>query len=136
MSCPLLGAVLLCRPSAQRPDKLRPQAVYAVLAGNEVPGLHRPLQKLRRMAIPRDHLRKGQGKFIGNAHLHQKFQKIAVPLYHHVAFQIPRKCLRDLLLQLWTGAQTLQHLKGGMAHDIGITPASLRYKSQLFLRDV
>ena len=136
MVCPLLWAVFLCRPSAQRPDKLRAQAVYAVLTGKEVPGLHRPLQKFRRMPVPRDHLRKGQGKFIGNAHLHQEFHKVAVPLYHHAAFQIPRKGLRNLLLQLWTRAQALQHLKGGMAHDICVAPASLRYKFQLLFCNV
>ena len=67
MVCPLLWAVFLCRPSAQRPDKLRAQAVGAVFAGKEIPCLHRPLQKLRRMAVTRDHLRKGKGKFIGDA---------------------------------------------------------------------
>ena len=70
MVCPLLWAVLLCRPSAQRPDKFRTQAVGAVLAGKEVPGFCCPLQKLRRMAVSCDHLRKGQGKLIGDADLH------------------------------------------------------------------
>ena len=63
------------------------------------PGLRGPLQKFQRTAVPRNHLRKGQGKFIGDADLHQKFQKITVPLHHHMVFQISSKSLHNLLRQ-------------------------------------
>ena len=135
MICTLRRVKFSGCPPAQRPEKLRAKAVYAVLTGKEVPGLRGPLQKFQRTAVPRNHLRKGQGKFIGDADLHQKFQKVAVPLHHHMAFQISGKSLHDLLRQFRAGALSFQHSERSVPHSVGIALTPSRHKCQLFLCD-